>query len=219
MCPTCKDTEQKAEAESLLHAEERVKESNNSFIERQAADMQKQLDTTISIRTDIFNANFPSIMDMKREIEADPTIENKIFAHAMAVRARFDQFKKVLFELDDAKAQINSNMHAMQSYMNDLSNKLKAEERAKLQLENINYKPASPKVPGTTKVKAPKAPSVPKAKIDKHLLRVMAAALNLPEYVIQITCTSKNMTVEQACEHLQKIDAVKSGMAPKTTEN
>lgn len=217
MCPSCRESEQTLDAANRLEAEQRVEEAKESFVHRQAEEMKAQLDKTITIRTEFFNADLPSIMDIKRDVEENMLIpaDQKYFETVKAVRTRFDQFKVVLFELKDVEAQINSSLHAMQSYMNDLANNLKAEERAKLHLENINYKPVSPKAPTTAKVKAPKVPAAPKAKIDKNMLRAMALALNLPEMVIQITCVSKNMTVEQACEHLQTIGAVKAGIPAK----
>lgn len=187
MCQACRQKEQEAIANNEASAEQRVVEQRESFVKRQAADMMKELDASITIRTDYFNADIPSVMSIKAIIDADETyatVDAKRFALALAIRERFEKDKKILFEVREVETKIASTMRAMQSYMSDLASTMKAEERAKLQLENINYKPTPPKVD-----KQPKPISV-KAKIDKHAMREMAAKHGIPEAALQMLAVS-----------------------------
>ncbi len=86
--------------------------------------------------------------------------------------------------------------------MNTLANTLKAEERAKLKLNDVSYqpKPVKPLKHGVNK-------KPPNAKLDKVELKKYALELSqfgISESVLQMVCVSKNYTPEQAAGHLRR---------------
>lgn len=162
----------------------------------------RQIDSSIQIRTDLFNAHTVAIEVLRTAIEQDDTITNKPYALALELHNRFIHFRDVIFELKADIVAKTNEQQAIQVYLNTLSNKLRAEEREKLKLSDINYKPTPPKLVRTKSDKSDK-PKVVKAKIDKTEMREAAKELGVGEFVIQMLCTAKNLTVKQAVELLK----------------
>jgi hypothetical protein len=164
--------------------------------------MMKEIDSTIRISTDVFNAKMLPIEELRKQIEADDSIENKHFKLAEFLTQRFTHLKKVVFEKKTEMEVMAAEQRAIQVYLNNLANKLKQEEREKLRIQDINYKPDSPK-----KVKTPSL----KKKIDKKEIRKYALELGIEEYTLQIFCISKNISVADAAFMIKKqIDEAKN---------
>lgn len=167
------------------------------------AEAQK-IDSNVQVRSDVFNAATVSIMELKVIIDADTTIVQKDFKLAMVVTERLNDLKRAIFERRQDLIEKENQQNAHQVYLNNLSNKLRVEEREQIKLADINYKPNPVKVtkPRDTKVR----------KFDKTELNKYALESGLPASVIQQVCISKNMSPQQAAEHLKKVMA---GLAPK----
>lgn len=161
-----------------------------------------EIDSTIQIRTDIFNANIISIAELKEQIEQDPEVTNKHFKLAEVLQERYTHLKQVVFGLRESASTIENQQRAIQSYLNDLATKLRADEREKLKLQSIDYKPAEPKL---TKPKAPKI-----TKVDKAELRQACAELStelgmiVSESTLQLLCVAKKMTLKEAIIHMRR---------------
>jgi hypothetical protein len=162
------------------------------------AQTKQNLDSSIQIRTDLFNASTTAILDMKKSIDEDSTIDNKPFALALQLKARFDHFKQVVFEMNQKIVEAGNEQKAIQIYLNQLANTLRAEEREKIKLTDINYKP------GTVKIEKPKAIKSSTRKIDKVELRKYAAELGVSEFTLQMVVVSKGLTVEAAANILRR---------------
>lgn len=164
----------------------------------------REQDASIQVNTDIFNAATVAIQELKQSIDADPTITNKPYHLASELTTRFEHFKAVIFAKNQEIIEAANQQKAIQVYLNNMANTLRAEEREKLKLQDINYKPTPPKLvksktdkPATVKVRSSN-------KLDKAELRKYAAELNIPEYTIQMLCVSKGITPAMAADKLRK---------------
>jgi len=188
----CQDCLEKENSHKRQEPERAVAVMNiNSII-----DNARRIDQTVQVRTDLFNAATVAIVDLKKAIDEDGSIENKHFALATELTTRFNHFKKVIFEMSEEIVEKQNQQRAIQSYLNTLSNQLRVEEREKLKLQDINYKPESPKPIKKS------APTV--KKVSKIEIREMANKYNVPELAVQMLCVAKNLSPEDAAKSLQK---------------
>lgn len=197
-CNSCLAKELESEAQIKATAGDRIAKLEETNLAKQAEALHAELDTHLEIKTDVFNSTLPSIISIKAEIDADPNIENKTFELAKRVRARFDELKQIIFDLSEARTNAASQQRALVSYLNDLANKLRVDERESLKLKDINYKPTAPK-PTT-----PKAPKVDKPKLDKAAIRNAAKLFNVNEAQLTILCYAKNMSIDEAIRKLKE---------------
>lgn len=154
------------------------------------------IDSQIAIQTDIFNAKIQSIAELKVVIDSNPLIpaEQKDFTFAKECKERFIHIQTVIFKLEDEKSKLATEQRAFQVTLNNLANKLRAEEREKLQIADINYKPQAVL---TTKPKVIKT-----KKFDKAEISAMAKKYNLPEAALQMVVVAKGLAVEDAAKLL-----------------
>lgn len=201
MCPECLAKEKSLTEQSEKEADSRVAASR--ALSNNLINQARQIDDAIQLKEDIFNAHTVAIMDLKKAIDEDTAITNKPLALAEELHRRFTHLQQVIFDARSVLADAGNQQRAIQTYMNTISNQLRAEERAKLQLQDINYnpavvKPAKVKKEGSsTKARGPK-------KFDKDALRNVCAKYNVPIDVVQLMVVSKNMTPEAAAEFVAK---------------
>ena len=178
----------------------------------------KEVDATIQVRTDLFNAATVAIIDIKKSIDENIEITNKPYALAEALKERFEHHRNVVFELQQQVVEATNHQRAIQTYLNNMANQLRAEEREKLHLQDINYKPAPVKIP-TVKTVTTKQTSK-KTKIDKTELREAAKRLGIAEFNFQMICISKGIGVSEAELILKKsIEAAKKESASPVQTN
>lgn len=204
-CPKCWQRELQATAENFTPAkqEERVNAVNDAVKEAQ------KIDTTINVRTDLFNAATTSILELKAAIDVDEAVVNKPYELAKVLMERFEHFKQVVFEMNEKIAEAGNQQKAIQIYLNTLANQLRAEERLKLGVADISYRPTpiKPKVRKVTTSQTKKS-----TKLDKAELRKVAAELGLPEYSLQMVVVQKGISIQEAADILKKsIEAAKQG--------
>lgn len=195
-CDGCWGKEELASAEHMSEPNQtkRVEELNLANSVKQS----KQIDENIQIRTDLFNAATVSIVELKERIEIDTTIPNKPYALAEQLMARFTHFKSVVFELNQQIVEAGNQQKAIQVYLNQLANSLRQEEREKLRLADITYKPSAPKLD------KPKTVKTASKKIDKVELRKYAGELGVSEFTLQMLVVSKGCSVEVAANMLRR---------------
>lgn len=161
-----------------------------------------QIDNAIQLHTDIFNAKTVAIVELKKAIEADDSIENKHYKLAEVIGERFKHLTQVIFDARQKQVDAQNEQKAIQVYLNQLVDKLSKEEREKLKLHDIEYKPSDKPVkkPSAAKVK----------KFDKTEVREFAQKLTdelgfpVADSILQMICVSKNMSAEQAANHFRK---------------
>lgn len=191
MCPSCAEKEDKAQAEA--NKPENIAARLNNVIAK-----AREIDDSIEVRTDLFNAHTVAILDLKKAIDDNPSIENKPYALAEELKNRFEHFKTVVFEMNQKIVDAGNAQKAIQVYLNQLANQLRVEEREKLKISDINYKP--------TVVKPAKVAAIRTAskKFDKKELQKLASELGIDPFTLQMVVVSKGISLEQAGNMLRK---------------
>lgn len=193
MCETCiareKEHESRSDERLTLH---KIREN---ALNRAIAEA-RQINDSILVRTDIFNTETTSITNLKKVIDEDASISNKPYALAEELLRQFNHFKQVIFERNQEIVEANNKQKAIQVYLNSLANQLRTEEREKLKIQDINYKPAAPVKPRLIKTG--------RGKFDKIELRKYATELGIGEFILQAFVVQKGITVEQAANILRQ---------------
>lgn len=210
MCATCWSKEMELK-NSPITAGSPITNEKAYNMQTQMLEEAKRIDHAIEVRSDIFNATTTSIMDIKKLIDENPEITNKPFTLAEQLLDRLTHFRKVGFELSEQLVENNNQQRAIQQYLNTLSNQLRAEEREKIKLKDINYNPSA------IKPRAPKSISTtgttPKKKLDKSLVKKYATELGISEFMLHTVAIGKGGDVEAAYKTIKaSIEAAKSGV-------
>jgi hypothetical protein len=171
----------------------------------------REVDTAVQTRADLFNAETVSISDIFKAIDTDESITNKPFAKATELQTRINKQKQVIFELNQRIVDEHSRQRAQTQALNVLANQLRQEERDKLKLQDINYKPRDIRMPVT-----PKTIKMAKKRIDKAELRNAAKELGIPEFTLQMIIVQKNLSVKEAFEMFKKNIAEAKAKAAQT---
>lgn len=202
-CEECWTLEQKVSAEHMSpeNQQKRV-DAYKTSVESRVVETAKQIDASIVVRTDLFNAATTAIMDIKKSIDDNPEITNKPFALAEILTERFNHYKDVVQEAQATIMDAGNNQKAIQSYLNTLANQLRQEEREKLKIQDLNYKPNPVKTPTVKKVSTSQTKK--STKIDKAELKKYAAELQVSEFTLQMVCVSQGITPEAAANKLRK---------------
>jgi hypothetical protein len=146
-----------------------------------------QVDASIQVRTDIFNAQTVAIVELQKAIAADDTITNKPYALAETLVNRFEHLRNVVFELNKQIADAGSEQRAIHTYLNTLANSLRVEEREKLRIADINYKPQPVKQHTVKQVRTTgtSAKKASKKEIAEAAKQLGIAEFTLSAFVIQ----------------------------------
>jgi len=164
-----------------------------------------EIDAQIKIQTDIFNAKTIAIHEIKKSIDEDPSIpENeKYFALAKHIETRFNNLVDIISGRRKEIVEAENEQRAIQTYYNELSKKLRAEERENIRLKDVTYRPIEPKV-----AKTPKAPKIKKG---PNLNEVKEACVQhgIPEAMamVQMVCVATGIGVEEAIERYKSAKA------------
>jgi hypothetical protein len=168
------------------------------MVSRANQESARQIDNAISVRTDLFNAATVAIQSLKENIDLDTGIINKPYALAEQLKNRFEHFKSVVFDLNEKLVAAGNEQKAIQIYLNNLANTLRAEEREKLKIADINYKP------NVVKPIKPTAIKTAKGKFNKAEISKYAKELGVAEFTLQMLVVSKGITPEAAANMLRK---------------
>ncbi len=215
MCPSCRDKEMALSAKNAANADSRVAAMNACMEVRLDKDKKDKelkaiegvsqhipVDSSIKVRNDFFNAEIVSIINMKKEIDADSSIEKKHFELALRLQDRFIHLRNVLFNIDEKRVSITSEQRGIQTYLNDLVSKLRLDEREKIKQQDLTYQPVIPKKPRESQARAPKKP-----KFDKVELARLAKEIGIPEFTIQTICVAKGISPVEAAKMLKGLQS------------
>jgi uncharacterized coiled-coil protein SlyX len=212
VCPDCETKGIHAANERQKQAGKAMDAINGPIDINEVLRNSRTIDQSIQVRTDLFNAATVAIMDIKKAIDEDVAIENKPYALASELMNRLNHHKQVIFELNEKMVDAQNNQRAIQQYMNQLANQLRAEEREKLKIQDINYKP------GPVRTVTPKQIKLAKPRLDKKELRKYAAELGVAEFTLQMLVVSKGLSVEAAANLLRtSLNAAKSAATTEKT--
>ncbi len=155
-----------------------------------------EVDSQIRISTDIFNAKTVAIHELKKIIDATPSIpaDKKYFELASLLSQRYDKLIDIIFGARDEILHAESEQRAIQTYYNELGKKLRADEREKIRLKDATYKP----IEKVDVKKTPRAPSI--KKVDGNEIRAACARHEIPQAIPIITMlmVAKKIGVEEA---------------------
>jgi hypothetical protein len=195
--------------------QERVENADNKFKENAINDAianAREIDDKLRLRTDIFNAKTVAIVELKKAIDNDPTIENKPYAFAQELSRRFDKMKEIIFKANAEIVDAVNEQKALQIQLNQMANQLRAEEREKLKIQDINYNPHKAKTVSVTKIKTQSK------KFDKVELRRLASELGMPESTIQMLAVAKGLSLDQVGNLLRRTVNEAKSESPNKTE-
>ena len=197
-CPDCLAEEHKAEDSrryERMTPDQRVETMHENWKTRVMKEIKTKLDEEITIRTDVFNAEIPSLISLKAKVDSDETIpaDKKDEAFALLVSAQLTHLSDVAFpELKSAEGVMISRMKSLQQFLNDFVGKLSAEAREKIKIKDISYQPK------TTTPKAPKVSAPKTVKFDRSdIERVIKEFPYLDMASIRSLCVSFNQTPDE----------------------
>lgn len=190
LCDTCLAREK--EHQSPEKQEERVKSYRENTIR-----LAKEIDNSVTNRSEYFNAETISIGALRDIIESDVTIENKRLALWEVVDARYKQLKQALITIDEQRVEKMNQIKASYEYMVTLSNQLTAEERQKYQIQDFNYKP----VQVVTKPKS--APSKSNKFSQADLIKASTDS-GIPMPALRTLCVRFNCNVAEAVSRFRE---------------
>jgi hypothetical protein len=206
MCAACWDKEQKVSAEHMSPENQNKRVLEYRTQQNKIIEQSRAIDNNITVRTEIYNAQTVSINDLASAINSNPEINNKPFALAEELTNRLNNLKKAAFEIQEQLVNNNSEQRAIQQYMNDLANKLRAEEREKLKLQDINYKPASPKASKPKTITTTGVSTKP-VKVDKAARAKAAKDLGISEFTLQQMILMNGGDLDKAVAKLKELQA------------
>ena len=157
----------------------------------QALSEARQVDESIKVSSDLFNADTIAIVERKKLIDANNSIENKPYFLAEELLNQFRINTKVIFEKNDELIKLNNQQKAIQVYLNNLANQLRQEEREKLKIQDINYKPEKPQI--KRQVSPRTSP-----KLDMSELRRVANEIGVSVMFVQQFVVSKGISPDEA---------------------
>jgi hypothetical protein len=156
---------------------------------------RERLDNQIQYREEVFNAEIVSISELKSAIY-DSDIENKPYILAEQLMLRYNHFKQVIFDANQLAVDSANKQRAIQTELNQIANSLRQEEREKLRIQDINYKPQTVNL---KKITTPKKP-----KLDKKEIAALSREHGIPEYMIQMVASQKNISPKEALVQIKE---------------
>lgn len=198
VCETClADTDSMNIVHMSLEQQDKRVAEGREFYKNRELERIKTVDQQVQLRTDIFNAETVAIVEIKTIIDNDENITNKPYALACMLSERYQHFKKVIFDLGEQQIEKQNQQRAIQTYLNQLADKLRIEEREKLKISDLSYTPTAPKLT----ISKPK----PRKTFDKAELAKYAGECGLPLATFQMLCVQKNLQPKEMAESFLKI--------------
>lgn len=229
MCNECWSKESNLSAGSMTPKQqmERVKLQNEMIMAghpfqsnagNKSLNVSQQIDASIQVRADIFNSKIEAINDLKAVIASDANITNKPYALAEILTTRFHTLSSVMFDAQETIMDGANEQKAIQSYLNDLANKLRDDERAQLKIADIKYQPNPVKSPTIRKIttSGPKISKAPAHRQNdfKALMAKAVKELGVSDFIIQQVITQKGCSIDEAVSFLkQQINQMKANSA------
>jgi len=217
-CDECWDKEIKTSQEHMSPENQAKRvDAYRSSVESKVIQASRVIDSSIRVKSDIFNAATIAIVNIKKSIDENPEVTNKPYALAEELMKRFGHFTKVIFDgnqqISEIAKQISAagtNQQAIQIYLNQMANQLRAEEREKLRIADINYKPQ----PVTKVAKIKTSGTARKGKLDIKELQKYAKDVGVELFTLQMFCVQKGVTPEMGANMLRRIIAEGKSEAP-----
>ena len=201
MCMDCYNKEKALQAANNHPVTQQNRVNEYRELSNITVAISRETDAALQVRTDLFNASTTSILELKKLIDEDETITNKPYALASELKNRFNHFKQIIFKAQEEIIDATSNQRAIQSYLNQIANQLRAEEREKLKIADLNYRPNPVKPVSSGPSEKTVRPRKPK--FDMGELRKFAKEMGIDEAKLRMVCVAKGLTVEAAAKEIK----------------
>lgn len=173
-------------------------------------DRARAIDQTLQVNSDVFNATTVSIAEIKAAVKADASLNEdaKNYRISELLIERFEHFQNIIIEAHKTQVEAQTAQRVIQQELNLSAQKLRQEQRDKLQLNTPTYQPSKIKA-GDKTVKVKSLGTRPQTFNKKELIDT-ASKLQAEGYtevswsMIQMVAKSRNMTITQAAEELRK---------------
>lgn len=204
MCEECVEKEEAAEKIRMSPENQaaRVREMNTQMQQSNAIlERSRQIDMSIEIKADVFNAATIPAVELKQAIIADPEIplDKKDIVYANTCVERYLHLKEVIFGKRDELLKMENEMRMWQIQARANAAKLSAELKEQFAAADttISY-PVKP-----VKSVKPAKESKPKTgkSLDRAGLMEASKKFDVPMQIIQTLVVSKNLTPEWAAKH------------------
>lgn len=182
----------------------------NKVLENTVLQMSRDIDNSIRVSSDLFNAQTTPIMDIKNAIDSDASIpaDKKHYVLAERLLERFNTHKRAIFDMQEAIVKEHTNQRAIQQYLNNLASQLQTEEREKLKLADINYKPE------VVKEVKPKVAKPKPQKFTNAEIKAVCAQFNVDEFMVRMTITAQGCSLLEAVHRITQ--AKNAALKPAT---
>ncbi len=195
LCATCYQKESDTNNAIADNVITRTNVSMNEHGAIRSYDLVQQLvrneDSSIRYSGDIFNAEVTSIAEIKRICMEDESLGNtdeRFFKFQNLIAERIENYKKVIFNLDDEKHKLVAQQRAAIESLREYGSQVRAEIRERIKLSDANYTPAPViKIPKITKPK-----------------------VNAEDRLIEMLATMKGISKEEAKLQIAQMNAGKS---------
>lgn len=194
LCMDCIANEKRA----ILENQSEEKQAERLRSHQALTEMAKRVDQSVTVKSDVYNAETIATIKVFQSIDSDESIQNKVFAKAQFLSERYEHFSKVVFEARSVLETATSSQRAIQSQLNELANQLREDERSKLQLNDLNYHPSVVK-PKRSESRAQRVKKWTKASV-----REAAANYKVPVDAVQMICVARNLDAESAAKILHE---------------
>ncbi len=167
-----------------------------------------KVDTSIEVKSDLFNAATVAAVELKAAIENDESIpaDQKEFKYAQMCYDRFLHFQKVAFEKHQEYIAVENEKRAWQVQTQTIAGKLRSEYRDHFKNLNVNYAPTPVKaIKEVAKTRKPKTA----AKVSES--REAAAKYKVDSTLVHMMVTKRNMSAEDAAKELSLIPGMVKG--------
>lgn len=176
--------------------------------------MSQQIDNSIRVSSDLFNAATTPILELKKSIDSDDTIaaDKKHYKLAEVLLERFNTHKRAIFDMQEKIVAEHSSQRAIQQYLNTLASSLQAEEREKLKIADINYKPE------VVKEIKPKVAKPKPQKFTNAEIKAVCAQFGVDEFMVRMTITAQQCSLLEAVHRITMAKAA-AKKVPATMPN
>jgi len=147
--------------------------------------------------------DIPAIKLIVDSVHSDSTVldEDKTSRICELVKERIINCQKEILDYNDKVRTAQRNENEARIYLNYKMKELSEQAQRKLGLENINYKPTSPKSPKTSSI-----PKIKSGKLDMMELKKVANMYNIPVDALRIICVARGISIKDAVDVYLKLN-------------
>lgn len=160
------------------------------------------VDASIQVKMDVFNATTVASADIRASIENNPAIaaDQKDYAMAQEMLARFKHMQQVVFETRQALIDRETEMRAYQTLTQTYAGKLRTELKDQFKSFDVSYQPVQVKTPKAKSTSSSsKASSFKKSELNDACVKYGVDAT-----LVRMTMIQKNINADVAAQQVAR---------------